>query len=411
MPKGVMGIPSLELVTLQKVVSNMPKAAGTFFSDMLPTVNYPSDAIEWEIEYGSAGLTPFVAPGAPAPTIGLDGIGSGAARAAYYKEKIFFDESFLNNIRRLGTPAMYDNAERQLAKGLRKIRNRIDRRTEWMAAMAITQGGFTYVGPGNKTFDVSYGIPTTHLVTLTSDYYWDTGGSANIVDDCMGGAQVLREDAGVEVEYAICNSFRLRKLMLNSSIQALLAKSAFGNGDLFSRPAQVIGTLLGVGPLKVYDGFYETECFLTAAVTGGSTTTISVDDASNIEVGSVARFFDVSQANTWEDEVVTAVNKLANTFTCAAPTLSFKANEDKVRIRKKFIDNNIFLLMASKVDGEAIGEFMKAPYGLGRSYGTKMDRWEEKDPDGLWIRVQNKGMPVLQRPDCIYRLQVAATAY
>lgn len=69
--------------------------------------------------------------------------------------------------------------------------------------------------------------------------------------------------------------------MLDSKLQTLLSKSNFGNGDLFSNPQMVIGTLLGVGKLVIYDDLFEIPGWLTQNVVGGSSTTIYVDDASD----------------------------------------------------------------------------------------------------------------------------------
>jgi hypothetical protein len=90
--KGSQGIPALQLVTLNKLISMFVRPPSNFFTNLFPSQQYDSDAIEWEIEYGSGGMTPFVAPGAVAPAIGIDGIGSGSAKAAFWKEKMYFDE-------------------------------------------------------------------------------------------------------------------------------------------------------------------------------------------------------------------------------------------------------------------------------------------------------------------------------
>ena len=59
------------------------------------------------------------------------------------------------------------------------------------------------------------------------------------------------------------------------------------------------------------------------------------------------------------------------------------------------------------VDGQKIAEFFSAPYGLNRTYGMEVDTHEEWDPDGMWVRVQNKGLPVLYNRDALYVLTVA----
>lgn len=405
MPKGASGVPVLQLETLNKLISKLPQNPNLYFATMFAAANYQSDTIKWDIEYGSTGLTPFVAPGAVAPAIGLDGVGEGSAKAAFYKEKMYFDEEFLNNIKKLGTDREYESAERHLSRGLRKLRNRMDRRTEWMMAKALTDGGFTYTATGNTKFTVSYGVPATHIVTLATDDKWNGGSTATPLADMAAAKETLADDAGVVPDKIICNSNMVKTLMLNSDIQALLASSAFGDGDLFTRPAAVIGQLLGVGPLTVYDAFSETQHILTAAVTGASTTTVYLDSVTDIETGSTIRFIDTSESNVWEDATITGVDKVNHTVTIAVTTLSFKANEDIAIVKKKFIDDGVMLLMSSNnANGEPIAEYMKAPFGLERTWGMKVDRKVEWDPEGLWLRVQNKGLPVIYSPDCIYKL-------
>jgi hypothetical protein len=406
--KGSEGIPALKLTVLNKLIRKFPTAPTMFFSNMFPSQNYDSDNIRWEIEYGSAGMTPFVAPGAPAPAIGLDGVGEASAKAAYFKEKMYFDEEFLNNLREPGTTAKYLTAERQLARGMQKLRNRCDRRREWMMSQMVTQGGFSYLAKGGTRLSVSYGIPESHLVTLGTDRQWDTGTKKNPVEDIFDAKTTLQDDAGVTPKYAMLNSNLLKLLVLDKDIQALLQKSAFGNGDLFANPSQVIGSLLGVGNIQVYDETFEVTGWLLSNVTGGSSTDIVVDNAADFEVGGTLRLIDMSEASSWEDRKITAVNVSTNTITVAsAPTNSYIAGEDKVIMRKKFIDDDTFLIFSdTSADGMKIAEFMQAPYGLERQWGMNVDKKDEWDPDGTWTREQDKGLPVLYYPDTIYRLKV-----
>jgi len=405
--KGKSSIPALELETLNALISKLPTPPNLFFSNLFSSTQYESDTIRWEIEYGSAGMTPFVAPGSVAPAIGLDGIGEASARAAYYKEKMYFDEEFLNNLREPGTYATYMTAERQLARGAQKLDTRLSRRREWMMAKMIVDGSLTYIQKGGTKFTVSYGVPASHKVTLTGNYVWGTGSTRNPVKDIFDAKITLSDDAGVQPNFAICNSNTLKLLLFDSSMQALLTKSAFGQGDLFANPAQVVGTILGVGTLVIYDEIYEVPAWLTANVTGGATTVISVDDASDFEAGGTLRFHDMSQYNVYEDETIASVDQQAGTVTVSsAPTLSFVAGEDRVTMKKKFIADNKFSLIATNVDGRPVAEFMEAPYGVGRRWGRFADTKLEWDPEGIWLRVQDKGLPVMYNPDTVFTLTV-----
>jgi hypothetical protein len=408
--KGSAGIPALELVTLNKLISKFDRAPSMFFSNLFPTQQYDSDTIKWELEYGSAGMTPFVAPGSIAPVVGMDGIGEASAKAAYWKEKMYFDEEFLNNLREPGTWATYQTAERKLSRGSRKLRYRVDRRREWMNCRMLVDGTLSYIQKGGTKISISYGIPATHIVTLTGNDCWNVAhADSDPVGDIYDGKAVVSEDSLSQVNHAICNSALLRVLVTKKAIQDLLTKSAFGNGDLFQDPSRVIGTLLGVGPLTIYDEMFEITGWLTANVAagGGASYACYVDDASDFEVGGTARFIDMSEVNVWEDEVIEAVDVVAGTITVAAgPALAFKANEDKIIMRKKFIPDNVFFMFADRAEGELIAEFMEAPHGLGRNWGQFADTKDQWDPEGVYLRVADKGLPVLYHPDTSYKLIV-----
>jgi len=263
-------------------------------------------------------------------------------------------------------------------------------------------GSLSYVQQGGIKFTVSYGVPTSHIVTLDDDRNWKDGASRDAVEDIFDAKQTLADDAMIVPNHAVINSQMLKVLMFDSTIQALLTKSAFGNGDLFSRPAQVIGNLLGIGNLTLYDELYEVQAWLTTTV---SSTTIYVDDASDFEVGGKARFFNMTLYNSYEDEVITAVDVANGTITVGAqPTATFVGGRDKVVMRKKFIPDNVFFLFSDSQDGNKVAEFMEAPYGNSRRWGFFADTKDEWDPEGVWLRVQDKGLPVLYYPDTTYKI-------
>jgi len=118
------------------------------------------------------------------------------------------------------------------------------------------------------------------------------------------------------------------------------------------------------------------------------------------------RFYDVSAA-TWEEETIASIQVEAGTVTVStAPSTSYRAIEDYVLMRRNFIPDTKFAMIASSVDGKSIANYKQAPFGLDRHYGLKPDRWEEKDPDGVFIRVEDKGLPVLFQRDAMYILTV-----
>lgn len=406
MPKGKSDIPDLRLERLQGLIESFMTSPNLKLMTLFGSINADSDTIKWESQTGNRGMTPFAAPGAPADTLAPGGIAEHSVSAAYWKEKMYFDEVFLNNLRQPGTVATYEAAKTRIAREIFKLRNRADRRKEWMFAKMLTSGSFSYVGANGVKLSLNYGVPAAQLVTLDATRKWDTGSQRNVLEDIMDAKLTLQNSVGANIDYALFTSEILKLLVLDEKIQNLLSKSTFGNGDLFARPMQVLGSLLDIPNFILYDEQYAITAWLTAAVTGSSTTVVYVDDATDFVVGGTLRFVDTS-AGTYEEETITAVDPDAGTVTVGtAPTASFKSGEDKVQMVQKFMPTNIFSMFASTVEGQRIAEYMQAPYGLNRQYGMFVDTQDEWDPDGTWIRVQNKGLPVLYQRDGIYVLTV-----
>ena len=406
MPQGLSNIPDLRLTVLQKLIERFMTPPNLLLMNLFGQETWPSDNIEWESQVGNRGMTPFVAPGAPAPMTAPVGVAKHSAAAAFWKEKIYYDEAFLNNLRKEGTTDTYLTAQRRLARDMQMLRGRCDRRKEWMFAKMLTAGSFTYKVMSETYHYVNYDVPAAQIVTLAADRKWDSGNSRNILEDIMDAKLALQNSCGAKIDYALFTSEILKLMIMDTGIQTLLTKHNYGQGDLFSNPVRVLGSLLDIPNMVLYDEQFQLRYWLTAAVTGNSTTNIYLDDTADIEVGDTLRFNDTS-ARTWEEETVSALVPESGYVTIStAPTASFKAGEDFVTITKKFIPTTQFCMFASTVEGQKIAEFANAPFGVDRKYGMAVDDHEEWDPSGIFIRVQNKGLPVLYQSDGIYVLTV-----
>ena len=404
---GISDIPDLKLTVLNKLVTKYLSPPNLILRKMFPSQNYESDNIEWESQIGSRGLTPFAGEDAEAPAAAVPGVGQNKAAAAYWKERTFFGSSFLNNIRQAGTDRKYMKAARTLANQTRNLSNRSYRREEWMLAQMLCNDGFTYKDKNEVYITLDYGIPDDNKETLGADYKWDEGTSRNIVGDIFDGKLLVSNaNAGV-LNNAIFTTEVLKLMIFDDTIQTLLQKSAFGTGDLFKNPTAVIGSLIGIGNMHLYDEAYQIRAFLTTALSAGAGPhTVYVDSTTDFEVGGTLTAFDMS-ARTKEALTITAIDSDAGTIT-ATGTLasSYKAVEDYVYMTRKFIPTDKFVMWADSVDGEKIAEFMRAPHMLNRRYGQQVDRWEKKDPDGIFVRVSDKGLPVLYHEDAVYQLTV-----
>jgi hypothetical protein len=421
MPRGASEIPILRLEVLQDFITKFKAAPNLLFSNLFSgTRNAESDTIKWESQRGGRGMVPFVPPGAPAPVSAPHGIAQHQATAAYWKEKRYFDEEFLNNLRKPGTDATHQTALDTLADNLADLVNRANRRKEWMFSNMLLNNGFSYQVKGGYTVDLEYGIPSDHRVSLTSSYYWTDGGSKDILGDIKDGKRKIAEANGGVVDTAICNSAVLDMIGKDSSIRSLLQTNAFGNGSLMASAgvnnlalvnAKVLGTLLDIPNFVIYDEMYEVKAELTGGVTGGSTTWIQVNDASDFDAYEKLTIWDRSAPDTYESRYIISVNKFTNQVQIEYPfTYSYVAGEDYVTMQRYYVPSDKFVMMASTVEGQPIARYIQAPFGLGRRWGLYTDRKDEWDPEGTWIRVQDKGLPVLYHVDALYTIDVAATA-
>lgn len=407
MPIGINDISALRLTVLNKLVTKYLSPPNLILKNMFKSVNYESDNIEWESQIGSRGLTPFAAEDAESPAAAVPGVGENSAHAAFWKERTFFGSSFLNNIREPGTDRRYQKASRTLGNQIRNLSNRSFRREEWMLAQMLCNDGFTYKDKNGVYITLDYGIPDDNKVTLETDYKWDEGTKRNISEDIFD-AKLLVSNANAGVlNSAIFTSEILKLMIFDDTIQTLLQKSAYGQGDLFANPTSVIGSLIGIANMHLYDEAYQIRAWLTSALSSGAGPhTVSVDSTVDFEVGGTLTAMDVS-ARTTETLTITAVNTNSGTLT-ATGTLasSYKAMDDYVFMTRKFIPTDKFIMWANSVDGEPIAEVMKAPHELARKWGQQIDRWEKRDPDGIFVRVEDKGLPVLYHEDAVYQLTV-----
>lgn len=415
MPRGLGDIPSLRIETLQNFVTKWTSDPNLILTGLFGSSNSPSSTIKWESQEGGRGMSPFKPPGAPTPMTAPQGVASHSAEAAFWGDKMYYDEEFLNNLRKEGTEDTYLGAEERLARDMASLMNRVDRRREWMMAKMLLSGSFTYSAQGGVKISVDYSIPSDHQVSLATADKWQSGTDRDIVTDIIDGKKKISDDTGSSVTHAVFNSTVLKYMAQDQSILTLLSKSTFGQGDLFSGNVhkivgvnpKVIGSLLDIDNFICYDEQYEVRAYLTAAVTADSTTTISVEDVTDFEAGGTLRFVDVSEG-TWEEETISSVNVEAGTITVStAPSTSYKTIEDYVVMRRPYVSDTDFLMFAYTVDGKPIAEYKKAPYGYpNRTYGAYSDSKEQWDPDGVFVRVQDKGLPVLYQRDGMYQLTV-----
>ncbi|MCK5862451.1 MAG: major capsid protein [Candidatus Hydrogenedentes bacterium] len=413
MPYAPVDIPELRLEVLTKFITKFTAPPELMITPMFGSSSAESDTITWESVRGSRGLAPFIAPGSASPTTAPAGIAAHSAKAAFLSEKIGFTEEWLNNMRKAGTLEQYATAQEHLAREYANLVNRNRRRKEWMLVKMLCDGSFSYEEEGGTRISVDYDIPADQQVTLTSTARWGQS-AADILGNVMDAKSTVKQANNGTIDAMLMNTTALKLMAADTNISGLLRKDAFGDGslrngnlnNLVAVNPNVLAGLLDIPQIIIYDEAYEVRSLIVGAVTGSSTTAIPVADTVDFEVGGTLRFYDVS-AGTYEDETIASIQTEAGTVTVSsAPTASFKAGEDYVMMTKMFVPDNKVIFFTKAVEGEAVAEWKNAPFGIPRGYDLTPKSWLDTDPDMAWVRVQNKGLPVLYHRDAIYQLTV-----
>lgn len=404
-------IPELRQSTLQKLVTRHETAPNLVLMKTFGSDQWESEDIKWEAQIGNRGIMPFAGEDQPAPVVGIEGVSAHEATAAFWKEKTYLGASFMNNIREPGDSRKHYTAAKLLSRETNKLRNRCDRRKEWMFCKMLTAGAFSYLDRRGNKISVDYGVPSAHFPTLAADRLWSAD-TSKVLEDWFDIVEFYEYHAQAPITHVMITSEVLRALVLNKGVQSLVQKSAFGDGDLMTRPAVVLQSLFGVQNFLVYNEMYEVRSWLASALTAGAGPhTITVDEVKDIEVGDtiygVAHDDDGSAPTVTEAMTVTAVSAAAGTITATGTiTTSLRSQVDYVYTMRKFLPKDQFTVFAENIEGQKIAEFAEAPFDLNRQYGMKVDQKTKWDPDGVFIRVQNKGLPVLYFEDAVYSVTV-----
>lgn len=384
--------------TLIAVASRLPQPPSMGFSRYFPVIKLPGDNFTWEYALGSAGMSPVVAPGSPAPIIGKDGSASGSASVAYWKEKMFLDETTANNTRRIGT-LEYETAQRQIAEMITKLMWRSKRRQEWFAARALLDSKLVYTMENGHTVSVDFGRPVNNRKVLAGNYRWGQS-AAQPLKDILDLKEYMADMHGVRITILKMNSKTLRLLADDPSLIELFKKSGYGDGGFLANPERELGKVLDI-TFELNDDFYD----VPAEVTGVAGTAITVDNARDFSVGG--KLFAELVDKEFREEFRTIVSISGNVVTVDSAFTTLRPGKDRVTMRKKYLLDGEVCALPSSFDGNSIGNYYLAPFGLPTPrYGMYVDSDMVWDPDGLYMRVQNKGLPVVRSPQAVFTLVV-----
>lgn len=201
-------IPFLRSVVLTDLVSNLRPTGDLIGDQLLPNGFSPTREVQWEVELGGRNIAPIVAYDAQSPLVKHPGIDRLSAEAVDIRQKYAISEADILFLRQPGErEARIGRAG--ITRQLARMRGNVETRLEKMRWDAALTGEINYsevVDGQLLTFKISFGVPVTQFVTLTSTAKWDAPTTATARADFANALKKVREDTGRRVKVAYMNS-------------------------------------------------------------------------------------------------------------------------------------------------------------------------------------------------------------
>lgn len=267
-----------DTATLQEVIyapQNQPGLDGFWLRWFPRTIQATTERIYFDdIDENEYRLAPFVAPNVQGRTIRSKGFSTRSFRPAYVKPKHVVDptraiprragESFL------GSLSLQERYDAIIADNLRRERQMIENRWDWMACQALVTGAVVVSGDDYPSTTVDFGRNAALTTVLSGAALWTASTATPIAD----------------IQASRLKAFQLSKSPVNDLIFGLDAWAAFlqadhpdvqnllnvlirGNESLFNAsnlsdgsPYNFQGTMVGTGGIGrlnmwTYSNFYE----------------------------------------------------------------------------------------------------------------------------------------------------------
>lgn len=188
-------------------------------------INFTTRYIDFDVVDEGKRLAPFVAPSNQGKVIAIDGFSTKRFSPAYIKAKGVVDPEMIMD-RQAGEAyngTMSLQARRDAVVGfmVRKFKNQIWRRWEWMAAQSALYGQITVSGELYPTVTIDFGRHANQTVILTGTALWTNSGSNPLGDlEAMGNS--THKLAGYSTPSVIMGPAAWAAFIAHASVKALL---------------------------------------------------------------------------------------------------------------------------------------------------------------------------------------------
>lgn len=204
------------LIEVLYAPAQAPELVGFWLQFFPRTINFDTQEIRFDSEdLNEYRLAPFVAPNVQGRVLRSKGFNVRSFRPAYVKPKHVVDPSRAiprrAGERPFGELSLQERFDAIVADNLRRERQVIENRWDWMACKAIVDGAVTVVGEDYPARTVDFGRDASLTVTLAGAAKWDQSTATPMSD-----IQSVRQ-----------NSFRLGKSAVTRLIFGIDAWNAF----------------------------------------------------------------------------------------------------------------------------------------------------------------------------------------
>lgn len=149
-------------------------------------------------------------------------------------------------------PKFKQRVEEELAKMLKKFKDRRTRLEEWMVAQAALYGKWTITLPNGKKYTIDFKRPQGHTVTLEGNDLWSAPSTANPLAMIDTKSQLIVRGCGAQATHVVMNKTTKQSLMACDKFKADLNNKNIYRGSVDTTTAQMQA---GAKKFAEVDGF------------------------------------------------------------------------------------------------------------------------------------------------------------
>lgn len=229
-----------ETRTMLEAVTQMKRPGLFLRNTFFPRVDVAdTEAVDVDIVSGKRRLAPFINPASEGKVVERRGFTTSTIRPGYLKPKMATTAEQLLNRRPgevlyAGNMSPQQRAQQQMGEDLAELYDMIDRREEWLAAQALSNGSVTMTIKGetaDQSVTVDFQMPASHKITLTSTDLWSDGDSKPL-QDLADWSRLCRQDSGLSPTDVVMGSNAAETFITHADVKDALDTRRMEFGEI-----------------------------------------------------------------------------------------------------------------------------------------------------------------------------------